>query len=339
MMKYSKVNEYLLVEKEHERTLEEIAYLLNGMDRVKLELFLKIYFSEISEEQLFEYVGLIREGAFSKRFLAANILKYRLARYRSQSLLKENFENIRQFFYRAWNKLFLKQKKKLHSAGTMIVIAGLDATGKTTITTELKKWLGKNFTISSIHFGKPPSTMLTLPINMAIRLMRKKSSNTTLRSSIKNEKSAKSMLYIIRQVTLAYDRYRLIKKQWRKTSNGEIVLCDRYKSEDFGVMDSKRLNPDIYTGLKKKLAQIENHLYRIMPEPDILFYLDVPVEVAVIRNEERIKEGKESEEFIRIRHEENKNLKYDAKLNYRIDTDRAYKDVILDIKSKIWEMI
>jgi thymidylate kinase len=339
MMKYSKINEYILVEKENKRTLKEIAYLLDGMDQSKLGLFLKIYFPEVSEEQFFGYVKLIEEGTFFKRFFAANILKNKLARYRNQSLIKESFENIKQFFYRVWNKLFLKQKKKFHSAGTMIVVAGLDATGKTTITTELKKWLGKNFTISSVHFGKPPSAILTFPINMAIKLMRKRSSNSTLRSSVKNEQSAKSVLYIIRQVTLAYDRYMLIKKQWEKTSNGEIVLCDRYKSEDFGVMDSRRLNPDSYTGFKKKLAQIENQLYRRMPEPDILFYLNVPVEVAVKRNEERIKEGKESEEFIRIRHEENKDLVYNAKMNYRIDTDREYIDVIQDMKSKIWNIL
>jgi len=339
MMKYSKVNEYILVEKENERTPKEIEYLLEGMNKKKLDAFLALYFPEISQEQLFSYVEMIKKGTFFHRFIAANTLKSRLSRYRNQGVFVEAIENMRQFSYRVLNKIFFKQKKKLHSAGTMIVIAGLDATGKTTITTELKKWLGKNFTISSVHFGKPSSTLLTFPINTAIKLMRKKSSNSTLRSSVKNEKSAKSMLYIIRQVTLAYDRYALIKKQWQKTSNGEIVLCDRYKSEDFGVMDSKRLNPDVYTGLKKRLAQFENNLYKIMPEPDILFYLNVPVEVAVKRNEERIKEGKESEEFIRIRHEENKDLIYNAKMNYRIDTDRKYIDVIEDIKSKIWEII
>lgn len=339
MMKYSKVNEYMLIQKETERTPKEIAYLLEGMNRKKLDAFLALYFPEISQEQLFEYVEIIKEGTFFKRFIAANTLKYRLSRYRNQGILEESIENMRQLSYRVVNKIFFKQKKKLHSSGTLIVVAGLDATGKTTITNELKKWLGKNFTISLVHFGKPPSTFLTFPINLAIRLMRKKSSNSTLRSSVKNEQSAKSMLYLIRQVALAYDRYSLIKKQWQKASNGEIVLCDRYKSEAFGVMDSKRLNPDNYEGFKKRLAEVENRLYAIMPEPDVLFYLNVPVAVAVKRNEERIKEGKESEAFIKIRHEENKDLTYKAKLNYKIDTNQEYADVIEDIKSKIWRIL
>ena len=336
MMKYSKINEYILVEKENKRTPKEIQYLLEEIDKEKLNIFLNKYFPEITEEDLFGYVNLINKGNFLQRYIVANKLKYKLRRYKNIGVLNESYQNIQQFVYRVLNKLFFKQKKKLHSAGTLIVIAGLDATGKTTITTELKKWLGKNLTVSLVHFGKPPSTFFTFPINFAIKLMRKKSSNTTLRSSLKNEESAKSMLYIIRQVTLAYDRYSLIKKQWRKTSNGEIVLCDRYKSENFGVMDSKRLNPKIYKGLKKKLAEYENYLYDIMPQPDILFYLTVPVDVAVQRNEARIKEGKESEEFLRIRHEENKNLTYSSKYYFKIDTDRNYKDVISEIKSKIW---
>ena len=339
MMKYSKINEYILVEKENERTPREIQYLLDGLNKEKLNNFLNKYFPEITEKELFDYVDLINKGSFFNRYIVANKLKYKLRRYKNIGTFNESYQNIKQFIYRVLNKLFFKQKKKLHSSGTLIVVAGLDATGKTTITTELKKWLGKNLTISLVHFGKPPSTLITYPINLAIKLMRKKSSNTILRSSLKNEESAKSMLYVIRQVTLAYDRYSLIKKQWRKTSNGEIVLCDRYKSEDFGVMDSKRLNPKLYNGLKKKLAEYENHLYNTIPQPDILFYLTVPVDVAVQRNEVRIKEGKESEEFLRIRHEENKNLVYNAKHYFKIDTNQDYKDVISDIKSKIWYIL
>ena len=75
-------------------------------------------------------------------------------------------------------------------------------------------------------------------------------------------------------------------------------------------MDSKRLNPEQYTGIKRKLAFIENKLYKTIHEPDIVFYLKVPVAVAVQRNDTRIKDGKESEEFLRIRHNENKNLIY-----------------------------
>jgi thymidylate kinase len=76
-----------------------------------------------------------------------------------------------------------------------------------------------------------------------------------------------------------------------------------------------------------------------MPKPDILFSLTVPIEVAVERNRTRIKEGKESEEFIRIRHKENQNLKYIAKHLYKVDTDVPYEIEIREMKSIIWRLL
>jgi len=340
MLKYSKVNEFILIQKESERTLKEIEYLLNDMDEKKLEDFLDIFFKNISKKDIFDYISIIQNGNQFNKYIEGKKLKKRLSKYNYTSFLQENINNISQFTYRVVNKLFLKQKKKFHTSGMFIVVAGLDATGKTTITTELKKWLGKNMTLSMVHFGKPPSTFLTLPFNILIKLIRKNSENSNIKSSIQSgHDKPKSFLYIIRQVILAYDRYFLVKKYWAKASNGEIVLCDRYKSENYGVMDSKRLKPELYNGLKYKLAILENHLYDKMPQPDMLFYLTVPVEVAVVRNHERIKEGKESEEFIRIRHEQNQELDYKAKYHYLVDTNKEYSDVISDIKSKIWNLI
>lgn len=339
MLKYSKINEFILVNKEHGRTLKEIDYLLNGLDEAKLEAFLAIYFSNISKKDIFEYIKTIQTGGAFKKFQKGNELRTKVSNYKYLGVCEENINNITQLGYRVLNKLFFKQKKRLHSTGMFIVVAGLDATGKTTITTELKKWLGKNLTTSLVHFGKPPSTLLTYPINLAIKLVRKNSEESPLKSSIQKEDGAKSLLYIIRQVVLAHDRYALAKKNWNKVCLGEIVFCDRYKSEEYGVMDSKRLNPEHYNGFKKKLALCENRLYDQMPQPDVLFYLTVPVEVAVVRNAERIKEGKESEAFIRVRHEQNKNLTYKATYNYKIDTDQPYETEIADIKAKIWSVL
>jgi len=339
MLKYSKVNEFILVNREHSRTLKEIEYLLEDMEESKLEAFLALYFDNLSKEDIYNNIKIIQDGTSLEKFIQGKRLKAKLSNYKYQGFLEENINNINQFSYRFLNKIFYKQKKKLHTSGLFIVVAGLDATGKTTITTELRKWLGKNLTTSLIHFGKPPSTAITFPINLAIKLARKKSDDSSLKSSIQKEDGAKSLLYVVRQVVLAHDRYALAKKYWNKVSSGELVLCDRYKSEEYGVMDSKRLNPEHYEGYAKKLALYENRLYDKMPKPDILFYLTVPTEVAVIRNEKRIKEGKESEEFIRIRHAQNKNLTYKATYNYKIDTDQPYEEEIADIKEKIWSIL
>ena len=63
----------------------------------------------------------------------ARKLKKSVHNYLYQNVFVNYLKNINQFFYRVLNKLFYKQKKKLFSGGSIIVIAGLDATGKSTI--------------------------------------------------------------------------------------------------------------------------------------------------------------------------------------------------------------
>jgi len=47
------------------------------------------------------------------------------------------------------------------------------------------------------------------------------------------------------------------------------------QSENYYMMDSPRLNPKDYKGIKRKIAKLENSLYSKMPKPDILFSLTV----------------------------------------------------------------
>ncbi len=86
---------------------------------------------------------------------------------------------------------------------------------------------------------------------------------------------------MFRYLILAYDRYYQIQKYYRLVSKGDILIVDRYKSENYYMMDSPRLNPKDYRGIKRKIAKLENSLYSKMPKPDILFSLTVPIEVAV----------------------------------------------------------
>jgi thymidylate kinase len=338
LLKHTKLTEIILVSKEIERNKKEFLYLNDAINKTELIEFLRLYFSGISENNFYNHLLIANEGSFFMKYLKASQLKKQLVKYNRYTFVSEFYKNTYQFIYRIINKWFLHQKKKIINGGKLIVVVGLDATGKTTITTELKKWLSKNFTTSLIHFGKPPSALRTRPLNVLLKIVRK---NTKHNKKIPNNSDDKprSLFYFIRYLALAYDRYRLISSYKKKVNNGEIVICDRYKSENYGVMDSPRLNPTNYRGLKRLIANYENNLYKKMPEPDLLLYLTVPVDVAVQRNKKRIKEGKESEEFLRGRYKINKDLKYDANSQLYFDTNRDYTAVLKDIKQTVWENI
>ena len=334
MVKHSKINEFILAQKERKRTLNEIIYLQNGANRDELREFLDRFFPNIREDEFYSYIETIRVGSNIERYLAGKRVFKKLKRYRYISLFKESYIDISRIF----NRLFFKRKKRL-STGVIIAITGLDATGKSSVTNDLKEWLGKNFTTHLTHFGKPTSSILTYPFNLLIKILRREaSSSSSMKSSIQKN-GAKSLPYIIRQLILAYDRYRVAKRYWDMASAGDIVIFDRYKSENCGVMDSHRLDSKYYSGLKLRLVELENSIYRKIPKPNIIFNLTVPVDIAVERNEKRIKEGKESREFIKIRHKLNQNLTYSADHIYTIDTNQPYQDEIRDIKSKIWRIL
>jgi thymidylate kinase len=338
LLKHSKLTELILVIKEKGRNINEFNYLNDGINEAKLLEFLNIYFPNISVKNFYNYLDVAQKGNLGAKYLVALQLKKHLIKYSRYTRVGGFYRNTYQLIYRVINKWFLYQKKKIINGGKLIVVVGLDATGKTTITTELKKWLSKNFTMSLIHFGKPPSALGTQPLNILLKIVRIK-----IKADRKTPNNSchipRSLFYLIRYVALAYDRFRLISFYNKKVKNGEIVICDRYKSENYGVMDSPRLNPTNYRGLKKLIANYENNLYKKMPEPDLLINLKVPVDIAVQRNYERIKDDKESEEFLRGRYKINKDLKYEANSQFYFDTNQDYLEVLNNIKQIVWQNI
>src|SRR5207237_378988 len=106
----------------------------------------------------------------------------------------------------------------------------------------------------------------------------------------------------------AYDRRALALRLARKAAQGWIVVCDRYPSALVGAPDSARLPaPADEAGLPRLyawLARLEQRLYREIPSPQAVLRLSAPVDVAIHRNRERQKRGKEGDDFVARRHKD-----------------------------------
>jgi len=144
---------------------------------------------------------------------------------------------------------------------------------------------------------------------------------------------------MIKSIILAYERYRLAEEAWREASKGKVVILDRYKTEGIGVMDSKRLNPDIYRGIKRILALAENRLYDKMIKPHIIIHLKVPIEVALERNRLRNKKDKANDSIIVARHNINKNLSFSARSYIKLNSCEELSSVVLKVKQILWEIM
>jgi len=148
-----------------------------------------------------------------------------------------------------------------------------------------------------------------------------------------------SVIAAIRYVSLAYERQAVMKKALRLRSKGCVVILDRYPSQSLGKMDGKRIVSHGGNWLVDKFAKLENLLYESMPLADLLLLLEVPVEVAISRNQQRVKKDKETDAEIILRHQLNQGLIYNAHRTERVDMNRPIKETMLDIKRQSWSVL
>ena len=265
-------------------------------------------------------------------------VRLKLGHLRTLSLLEQLRKSLWQLCYRVINKLFLKRKKNFSNGGILISFVGLDASGKSSMLHESDKWLSKRFNVRKLHFGRPMCCVITFLPNLFIKLNKKIKGKKRLSNNY-DDNGKKSLIYIVRNLILAYDRYRVILKGRKWSRKGYVVLVDRYKSENIGVMDSPKLDPKGLRSFKGYLAKLENNLYHRMGSVDLILHLRVPLDVAIKRNNERSKSDKETTSELTLRYEVNRDLVYRAKKYHVIDTSETYNHVLSRIKSLIWESL
>ena len=237
------------------------------------------------------------------------------------------------------------QSKQLASGGALIAFVGPEATGKSTLVHETAGWLGGTFEVATAHLGKPPSTWLTFLPNLALPLLRQAAPQQRMSrvAGAPETPGRVSLLYAVRSVLLAWDRRALATRVRRRAAAGGLVICDRYPSPIVGAMDSARLKPADRPGRKSRLlgllAALENRIYRQMPPPDLVIRLTVPVEVALQRNKDRIKKGKEADEYVLRRHTMAVVPTYPTAKTIEVDSNQPRSQTIQNVRQVIWEYL
>ncbi len=356
-IKYGSLFDLVSLWRKSESLKTEVRWLQDGGDLTEALSLLQEHCPVIDEPLFVRCVETLNgDSPLIERMMLAQQVRRRLKVYAKYSFFKRLLAYVRVLWAEVRRRMGTKQKNKvLQAGGAVIAFVGADATGKSTLVTETTHWLGDTFAVKVIHTGKPPSSWLTAPVNIALALVRRLMSlqrvsrlKDQIPSSDSNPsqhkfKGLSSIPYALRAITLAWDRQRLILKTRRLAAQGEIIVCDRYPSNVIGAMDSPRLEEEpLKTGrvvaIYNRLARLEKRLYRPIPPPDIALKLQVSLETAKKRNRER--NGQDGDAYLEARHRQSQDWYMPGtRYVYDIDTEQSLEETICNVKDAIWESL
>jgi thymidylate kinase len=352
MLKHTSVIELLMLARDWKHVKEEILWLLEGEPVDESINLIKYWLPAVDPRLFLECVQALRSPAPLLRRVSLGIkMRSSVRVYARRSMTKAWWDGMRKFLTMGIRRVIRSQRGMFpQSGGAVIAIVGPEATGKSTLLAEMRKWLGEHFAVQQIHAGKPKSTLLTFIPNLVVPTLRLflpayRSSRIETQHVSEESKQKLQKVYpiisAVRSVFLAYDRRALLARAFARASNGSIVLCDRYPSMSPGSPDGPQLSqfpiPKDKFPIQFRLSVIEKKIYEEIPSPDLVVLLTVPVEVAIIRNRNRGKE--EPEDFVRLRHAQSSNLDFEKTHVFRINTDQPLDKTILDVKRAIWKAL
>ena len=358
-IKYGSLPDLVVMRRKSAALRREVRWLQEGGGLADALALLKKHCPVVDAELFLQCVRALEgEAPLIRRMVLARQVRRQLKGYARHGWAGRLLAYARMFWAEGQRRLLgHKQKNKVfESGGALIAFVGAEATGKSTLVAETGHWLGSAFAVRTVHAGKPPATWLTAPLSLLLPLLRPRLSS--LRTSRLEGHAAPSngdappdrskgpaaLIYALRAVILAWERRQLLVRAGRAAANGEIVICDRYPSETVGAMDSPRLiarTEEQGAGtIYNRLARLEQRLYRQIPSPDIALRLHVSLETAQQRNRDRIKDGKESADYVASRHRHAREwYKQGTRHVCDIDTDQSLAETIRQVKEAIWESL
>lgn len=349
MIKHTTPLDLYLGSKHVKDNVEEYHWLTQELDIQESMHKLTRYFPEIAHSDFHTARELlVKEGHWLKKIKLGFKFRRALNKYQRFGTIRQYTMTFAALTKMAVNK-FAKKQKHMHlqTGGKIIALIGPQATGKSTLTNSIKKWLGQELSVQTIHAGKPPSTFLTwLPNNLiplARNIFKGYATVNIEKAAEENDQHNYPLIFIIRKVMLAYDRRCLLRKAYRQSRNGMIIISDRYPSDEIGAIDGatfrdESINQEI-SFIKRSLMRLERKIYQGICPPDLVLQLTVSVEKAVLRNKMRNKEGEQTTEYVQMRH----SMKYTPHFNkcpvIQISTDNDFQETLIDVKQHIWKHI
>ncbi|HEV2706291.1 MAG TPA: hypothetical protein VGV59_10230 [Pyrinomonadaceae bacterium] len=312
-------------------TREELAFLEARSARERVERVVREHLPFVGVEFFDECVRSLKKDVSTWRRLSVRReLEERLSTHARRTLASDEWLKFGRRAKRLLVERALRRtaRKQLVTGGALIALVGGDGAGKTTAVEGLHAWLSKKFDARRFHLGKPPRSLLTLAVIVALHLRRR------LPGGQKRAGDFPGYLRLLRWVLASRDRRRLYEQARRYTTNGGVAVCDRFPVERLRLMDgpniARMVEPARMNWLVRRLLAAEERNYRQIMEPDVLFVLRVEPEVAVRRK------TIESEEHVRTRSRELWEQDWTGTRAHVVDAGRPADEVLAHLQTIVW---
>jgi thymidylate kinase len=218
----------------------------------------------------------------------------------------------------------LQLKKTVVNGGKMIALVGSDGSGKSTLCTELVKWLTFKLDTHYFYFGKQPyiRSYDQKQFSKTALLF----SNATISKYFR--KLAGSLFYL----QLINKKLNMLRNGKKLTKKHSLVICDRFPQKKVaGFFDGPKLQSK-KIGWLRRLEIKRFHRFN-HAGADIVFRLNISPEVAARRKPDH------DSKMIEQKCAHLSTLTFGNAKLIDVDANRSIDQVLLDIKRKIWENI
>ena len=272
-------------------------------------------------------------------------LRSRLRRELRTSQRKNRLSASFQYFQSLLKKSQIfrdDQGLRVPGQGKLIAVIGIDGSGKSTLSTEVSKWLKWKLSAPLHYLGSKQPSVWSDWAYIFFRIFRRSITILTQRMDeksflLKILKRFRQFFLGLHYLSVGFDRYRRYKLAKKQKQSGSVVIFDRFPF--FSPLDGPEIHlideGNLYY-FTKKLSAVEQRLYRRFDFLDLIIILNVNPEVSVERKPDH------SFETIQAKYSALSRLKTELAKDGNnwewvpVDANNPIEQVLLDIKTAIW---
>ncbi len=239
----------------------------------------------------------------------------------------------------------------LPGGGLTIALVGSDGSGKSTIAAALEEWLGWKLSVRTFYLGSKAPSRSSDWTYVAFRALRRGHRTVTARTrrprAAEPIARTRDVMLALHHLAVARDRIRRHRRGCGDAQTGRVVIFDRLPLERISIRPEHRLldGPQIRTvldarrrGTIRRLAGVEDRMYRRIGLPDHLVVLDVNPDVSFGRKPDHepavlAAKSRAAAELASL-------AEATRSVNViRIDANRDLDIVLRDLKARLWNVL